>query len=160
MNVFEIAMKMEVEGKAYYEKLASQTDQPGLQTIFQGLAADEQNHFEIFKKLQEGNVLSDVPKSSSLSAARTIFKNLPQPEKALKNIAGTLEAYKHAMDVEAESARFYAEAAQKETDPRVKEALIRIAAEENQHFELMENIYHFVNAPSQHLSGAEISNLD
>ena len=42
MNIFEFAMKMELDGKAYYEKLVAETAVVGLKTIFTNLAADEQ----------------------------------------------------------------------------------------------------------------------
>ena len=160
MNVFDFAMKMEEDGKSYYEKLASQTDQPGLQTIFSRLAEDEQKHYEIFKKLKEGKSAPSVPESTTLETVRNIFEELPLPEQAVKNVAGTLEAYQHAMKVEAESTRFYEEAAAEEQDPQTKKVLLQIAAEEKQHFNIMENIYHFINAPNQYLAGSEISNAD
>jgi rubrerythrin len=160
MNVLDFAMKMEEDGKSYYEKLASQTDQPGLKTIFSRLAEDEHMHYEIFKKLKDGKSVSSVPESTTLEAVRNIFETLPLPEKALKNIAGTLDAYQHAMKVEAESTRFYEDAAAEEKDPQTKQILLQIAAEEKQHFNIMENIYHFTNAPNQYLAGSEISNVD
>ena len=46
MNVFDFAIKMELDGKAFYEKLAKGTNIAGLQTIFSRLAADEQKHRE------------------------------------------------------------------------------------------------------------------
>ena len=160
MDIFDFAMKMEEDGKAYYEKLASQTDLPGLQTIFSRLAEDEKIHYEIFKRLKEGGDHSAMRESNSLEEVKNIFNTLSPPERAIKNIAGTLEAYQHAMDVEAESARLYEKAAAEERNPLTKKVLLQIAAEEQQHFSIMENIYHFTNAPNQYLSGAEIRNLD
>ena len=160
MNVFDVAMKMEMDGKAYYQKLASQTDLPGLQTIFHRMAEDEQQHFEVFQALKGGKNLPDLREGTTLAATKNIFENLPRPEVALKNVKDTLAAYQHAMDVEAESQRFYEKAASEETDPQLKQALLKIAAEEKQHFVIMENIYQFITAPNQYLSGAEISNLE
>lgn len=160
MNIFDKAMKMEVDGKAYYEKLASQTDLPGLQTIFQDLARDEQKHYEAFKAMKEKTTLPELAAGSSLATARNVFENLPLPDVALKHVKDTLEAYKHAMDVEAESRKFYEKAASEESDPQVKAILLKIAAEEQQHFDIMDNVYQFTNAPNQYLAGAEISNLE
>lgn len=160
MDVFDFAMKVETDGKAYYEKLAAQTDLPGLQTIFACLAQDEQKHFEIFKRLKEGSAIPPVEESSTLEKVRHIFETLPLPEKALANIADSLEAYRHAMKIEADSLRFYEEAANEEKNPQIRKLLLRIAAEEQQHFNIMDNVFHFVNAPNQYLAGAEFSNLD
>jgi rubrerythrin len=158
MNVFDFAMKMEKDGQTYYEKLASQTDLPGLQTIFTRLAEDEQKHYAIFKSMKEGKSAPAFEMSTTLETVRNLFEALPLPEKAIKNIKGTLDAYQHAMKVEADSSTFYKKAAAEESDPQTKKLLLRIAAEEQQHFEIMENIYHFTNAPNQYLAGAEISN--
>lgn len=160
MNVFDVAMKMEMDGKAYYEKLASQTELPGLQTIFSRLAEDEQKHFEVFQAMKDGKNLPNLREGSSLATTRNIFENLSAPEAAHRDVKDTLAAYRHAMDVEAKSQHFYEKAANEETDPELKEVLLKIAAEEKQHFEIMENVYHFINSPNQYLSGAEISNRE
>ncbi len=160
VNTFDFAMKMEEDGKAYYTKLASQTDLAGLQTIFSRLAEDEQRHYEIFQKLKAGKSAPVVPESTTLELVRNIFEELPLPDVALKNITGTLEGYQHAMKVEAESFRFYEKAATVEKNPPTKKVLLQIAMEEKQHFNIMENIFHFINAPNQYLAGAEVSNID
>lgn len=160
MNVFEVAMKMEQDGKAYYEKLAGQTDLPGLQTVFNGLAADEQKHYETFRAMNEGATLPEFGEGASLEAVRSIFANFPPPDKTLANTPDVLAAYRHAMNVEDESRRFYEKEASEEHDPRIREALLRIAAEEKQHFDILESVCQFVNEPNRFLSGAEISHLE
>ena len=45
MDVFDFAMKMELQGKAFYETQAALTQIIGLKTVFTGLAADEQKHY-------------------------------------------------------------------------------------------------------------------
>ena len=160
MNVFDIAMKMEMDGKAYYEKLAGQTDLPGLQTIFSRLAEDEQKHFEYFRAMNSGKKMPDLEAGTTLAATKNVFETLASAEATLKNVKDTLAAYQHAMDVEAESQHFYEKAAVEEADPQLKEILLKIAAEEKQHFEIMEKIYHFTNAPNQSLTGAEISHRE
>ena len=64
MNVFDFALKMEVDGKAYYEKLAKKTDQPGLKTIFTRLAEDEQKHYDIFQELKAGAKAPAMPETT------------------------------------------------------------------------------------------------
>jgi len=70
-----------------------------------------------------------------------------------------IAAYRHAMKLEADSFRLYEEAAAKEQRAVVKELLLKIAEEEHKHFIVLENIYHFVNAPNQYLAWGEFSNL-
>lgn len=159
MNVFEFAMKMEADGKAYYENLAIQSSLPGLQTIFKGLAEDEQKHYEIFKQLADGETVSVVQNSTSLEDARNVFEALPKGAIALQGISDSTTAYDHAMDLESESFKFYERAAIAEDSPEMTELLMLIALEERQHYNILENIFNFINAPNQSLEWGEFSNL-
>jgi len=159
MNVFDFAMEMEDAGYNYYIGLAKAAILPGLKTIFTGLAEDEQKHLEIFRRLKEGQHGEGLPPSKTLDMAKNVFLLLPRGEVGLKDIAGALPAYQHAMKLEAESFRFYEDAAEKEGDAEVKTLLLQIAAEEHRHFNILENLFHFVNAPNQHLEWGEFSNL-
>ncbi len=158
MNVFDFAMEMEDSGYVYYTNLARTATLPGLKTIFSGLAEDERKHFKLFRELKAGNHESTIAETKTLVTAKNVFSLLPRSEE-LSDIAGVLPAYKHAMKLEADSFRFYEEAAAKEGAPAVKALLLKIAGEEHQHFNILENLYHFVNAPNQHLEWGEFSNL-
>ena len=160
MNVFEFAMKMEEDGKAYYEKLAEQATHPGLQTIFKRLAEDEQKHYEIFQQLKTGKTVPAMPDSNIIDEVKNVFETLAKEETVLKGLAGAAAAYQHAMQVEADSFRLYEKAADEEKNPATKKLLVKVAGEEHKHFTILENVYHFVNAPNQYLAWGEFSNLD
>jgi len=159
MNVFDFAMKMELDGKAYYEQLSSHAKLKGLQVIFARLAEDEQKHYEVFQKLREGASVPAMQDSSALPDARNIFNDLLESQAAAEG-QGDLAAYRHAMQLEADSFRFYEDAAGRETKDAVRSLLLKIAEEEHKHFTILENIYQFVNAPNQYLAWGEFSNLD
>lgn len=160
MNVFDFAMKMELDGKEFYEKLARKTNVEGLKTIFTHLAADEQKHYEIFQRLQGQAQATGMQESTSLENARNVFARLLEEKETLGPVEGDLEGYRYAMKLEAESFRLYEDAARREKDEEVKRLLMRIAGEEHQHFNIVENIYNFVNAPNQYLAWGEFSNLE
>ncbi len=141
MNVFDFALDMEAAGKDYYENLARAASLPGLKTIFNRLAEDEQRHYEIFQDLKAGNPAKSMPESTILDAVRNVFVQLPRDSQALKDVAESLAAYRHAMKLEADSFRLYEEAAQGEDDPGVKALLLKIAAEEHKHYTILENVY-------------------
>src|SRR5512146_3324190 len=75
MNVFDFALKMEEDGKAFYEKLAAETDVPEFRTIFSLLAAAEEEHQRTIealrKEMSPGNAESKV-----LEKAKSVFKGL------------------------------------------------------------------------------------
>jgi len=157
MNIFDFAIKMEQDGKAFYEKLAKNTPNPGLQTIFARLAEDEQKHSEIFLALRSGEKMA-MADSTALELAKNVFTALPKG--AGTNIKGDLDSYQYAMQIEAESFRLYEDAAKNEKDAGAKELLLKIAAEEHKHFQIIENIFAFTNAPNQYLAWGEFSNLE
>jgi rubrerythrin len=158
MDIFDFAIKMEQDGKAFYEKLAKNTPQPGLQTIFARLAEDEQKHSEIFQALRSGEKKLVMVDSTALELAQNVFTTLPKG--AGTDIKGDLESYQYAMQIEAESFRLYEDAAKNEKDAVSKALLLKIAAEEHKHFQIIENIFAFTNAPNQFLAWGEFSNLD
>jgi len=160
MNVFDFAMDMEDAGRDYYEKLAGNAILPGLKSIFTSLAEDERKHFIIFQQLKAGHKTGPMPDSKSIDEARDVFAKLPRDAAALKGLHDTLAAYRHAMKLEADSFRLYEDAAARESDDAIKSLLLKIAAEEHKHFNILENLYNFVNAPNQHLAWGEFSNLD
>jgi len=160
MNVFDFAMNMEDAGRDYYENMAGNAFLPGLKSIFMSLAEDERKHYLIFQKLKSGVKTDPFQDSTVIDTARNVFEELPRDATALKGLHDTLSAYQHAMKLEADSFRLYEDAAAQESDASVKGLLLKIAAEEHKHFKVLENLYHFVNAPNQHLAWGEFSNLD
>lgn len=158
MNIFDFAIKMERDGKTFYEKLAENATHPGLQTIFSRLAEDEQKHCDIFLALQGGEKKVAMANSTVLEFAKNVFAALPKD--AGTEIKGDLESYRYAMQIEAESFRLYEDAAKHEKDAGAKELLLKIAAEEHKHFQIIENIFDFTNAPNQYLAWGEFSNID
>jgi rubrerythrin len=158
MNILDFAIKMEVDGKAFYEKLAQGSSMAGLKTIFSRLAEDEQKHLEVFQSLQAGQTVA-MADTTVLEEAQNVFASFLQSERP-DTPSADLEAYRFAMKLEVDSFRLYEEAAGKENDPEAQRLLLRIAEEEHKHFSILENIYDFVNAPHQYLAWREFSNLD
>lgn len=160
MNVYDFAMKMEEDGKAYYERMAQQTDHKGLETIFRRLAEDEQKHYETFRQLKSGSGAPSMQDTTILEDARNIFETLSGSTESPGKAKSDLDAYQKAMKLEADSFALYEDAAEKEENGEVKKILLRVADEEHKHFNILSNIYHFVNAPNEYLAWREFSNLD
>lgn len=159
MNVFDFAIEMEDSGCEYYTGLAKTATLPGLKTVFTSMAEDERKHSEFFRSLKMGNQDLNLPEASSLITAQNVFSFLPRDEEALKGMTDVLQAYTHGMKLEADSFKFYQDAASKEDNLEVKALILKIASEEQEHFNILENLFNFVNAPNQSLEWAEFSNL-
>lgn len=159
MNIFDFAMKMETDAESYYKVLAEQTKMEGIKNIFLDLAADEEKHFQIFKAVKERSDNATMKDSEALENAKNTFEQLLKEKPATDDIQGNLDAYEHAMKLEAEAARVYEEARARETNPEVKQLLQRVIEEEQKHFNIIQNVYDFVNAPNEFLAWREFSNL-
>ena len=152
MNIFEFAIKMEVDGDAFYQKLSDQSNDPRLKKIFIGLSQDEQKHRDVFLDLKEGGKDLDMVSTTLPDDAKNIFDSfalswrsfIPQTD---------LGAYKLAMDMEEKSCRFYGEAAASAKDTGTKNLLLKIADEEHKHYIILENLYDFELAPHLYKGG-------
>ena len=158
MDVYEFALKMELDGKTYYEKLAVETTIEGFNAIFSRLAADEQKHYDTVKALRDGSVMP-MAETTVLDDAKNVFQMVMGNEQLLGRLKGDLDAYEHAKDLEAESVRLYEGMAVKEQNPEVVILLKKLVEEEKKHYNIMENLYDFVLRPKYYLEWREFSNL-
>ncbi|MGB9080144.1 MAG: ferritin family protein [Desulfuromonadaceae bacterium] len=158
MNIFEFAMKMELDGKAYYEKLAAETAVTGLKTIFASLAADEQKHYDTIQAIRSG-ASGTMAESVVLEEAKNLFADLVKDKSIGATLKKSLDGYEHARKIEADSVRFYEDAAAKENNPDTARLLLRIADEEKKHYNIMDNLCDFTLAPQYFLAWGEFSNL-
>jgi rubrerythrin len=159
MNVYEFAMKMELDGKAFYEKLSAGTTIVGLKNIFSMLADDEQKHHDTVEEMKAKAGKAEMGESKALEHAQNMFVDLIAGRDSLDTMKEDLDGYRLALKIEADSVRFYENAAKKERREDVKAILHRIAEEEKDHFNIVENIYDFVLKPKYFLAWGEFSNL-
>ncbi len=158
MNIYNFAMNMELDGKAYYEKLAAETSVAALKNIFTGLAADEQKHFEIIQSFKSGAGIK-MADSTVHENAKNLFEEIASDKSIVGSLKKSLDGYRHAMKIEADSVRLYEDMATKEDNPEAVQLLLRIANEEKKHFNIMNNLYDYVLAPQSFLAWGEFSNL-
>lgn len=159
MNIFDFAMQMETDAETLYRKLAEDSQVPGIRKIFADLADDEQGHWQIFRALKQQQPPEITTDSQTLENAKSIFQDLIARKEELPSITSNLESYRYALKLEAEGVRLYRDAAKRESSDQVKTLLLRIAEEEEKHFNIVENIFNFINAPNQYLAWAEFSSL-
>lgn len=158
MNIFDFAMKMEQDGKTYYEKLAAETDSIGLKGIFTSLALDEQKHYEIIQAMKSDTNPKMID-STVLETAKNLFEEFAGDRSIAASLKKSLDGYQHARKIEADSVRFYEDMAKKESNPEIVQLLLRIANEEKKHFNILDNLCDYTLAPQNFLAWAEFSNL-
>lgn len=158
MNIFEFATKMELDGKAYYQKLAEETSQAGVKAIFLNIAEDEQKHCDTIRELQAGTAVA-MADSQVLQHAKNLFVDLTGDRTVVDSLKKSLDAYQHARKIEAESIRFYEKLLTKMTTVETAAVIQEIVAEEREHYNILDNLYDFTLAPQNFLAWAEFSNI-
>jgi rubrerythrin len=158
MDVLTFALQMEKDGEAFYRQLAHRTANKGLTTILTMLADEEVKHQQAIEMMK-----TEVPKleeSHVLTRAKSIFTEIKESGKVLPDDTSQVELYQKAQEIEIRSRDFYLEKAA-ELDDQDQAALFKaLAAEEEKHNRLLENIIDFVSEPDTWLEDAEFVHLD
>jgi len=158
MNIFDCAIRMEEEARAYYVKLEEVAVIPELKNLFAMLAAAEQEHLDTLIGMKGSN---DPQKAQfkALREASCVFKPLLAKRDLVAELKDDPDAYRHVVRKEEEDVRFYEELAGKAQDTETRAMLLKIADEERKQLSIVENIYSFVESPKTYLAWGEFSNL-
>lgn len=153
MDIYDYAMKMEKDGEGYYHELQGRTTNRGLKTILGMLIDAEVRHYRLFQNMKLHQKVS-VPDDPLLAEVKNIFQRMKE-QKDLDVDVSQKDLYRKAQDIEVASRAFYLEQAGKVQDPSQKEAFEKIAAEEQRHYIVIENILNFISKPETWLENAE-----
>lgn len=158
MNAFDCAIKMEVASRTYYEKLAAASVVPELKNLFTVLAAAEQEHYDALMELKTKSI-QPVTRFTALQDVSCLFKPLLAKRDLLAELQEDADAYKHVIKDKTEAVKYYDDLAAQEKDDTIRSVLLLLAAEEQRHLNIVENIYSFVESPKNYLAWGEFSNL-
>jgi rubrerythrin len=158
MDIIDYAMRMELDGKMYYEQSAQAMPRPELKLILQTLADEEVKHYHFFKRLKE----------SGVTAAKSVMDSAPSSAMAIKNVFQQLvdggqktlygddvrAVWQKALEVEEKAEKLYRDESAKEKDAERREMLTRIADEEKTHVYLIDNMLSFMADPAGFVDSA------
>ena len=151
MDIYKSAMKMELDGKAFYEKQAAATTDPDLKEILLTLAEEEERHFRFFHELSQDP--DRIPSGDTFSAPGTIgrvqniFDEMSQGGEKKTFGQDVVSAWREALQIEERAVAFYKEKAAAESDPARKSLLLRIAAEESNHVQMIDGVLMYLKHP-------------
>jgi len=159
MDIFEFAMEKEKFSEEYYRDLAHRANHAGLKNILTMLADEEAKHYRTVERMrtETPEKVTDVP---ILERAREVFEKMRVSPKKFDFLINEAELYRKACQIEEQSKKFYLERAQEAQDPGQKRVFEMLAAEEDKHLFLMENIRSFVSRPEYFLENAEMYHFD
>lgn len=162
MNIFEYAMKMEENGRAFYLEHAEKVRVPELKRILVELAEDELKHYNIFKAMRDGQTTEyrEAEKTTIFSTVKNVFESLKVEGKRLSFRAEAKDLWEQAQEIEKKSEDFYHQKAGEVDNETQKLIFNHIADEEHKHWVSLENVIQFLDRPKQWLEDAEWSHLE
>lgn len=152
MDLFEIAIKLEQDGAAFYLTLAKHTQNESFASLFKRLAEDEKKHESYFRALKEKSALISVD-SSVMETARDVFKSF-DPER-FEPEEDQIPLYREALAIEQRSIDLYKSQLNELEFEAEKEAIKNIIAEEERHYLVMEELLTLVTRPHRWVENAE-----
>jgi rubrerythrin len=158
MDIFEFALKMEEDGRDLYLEIAGGSGDEGIKSIFLSLAADEEKHRDVIRKMKRN--LPEVEETEILSTAKNIFEEIRNGGEKIDIPEPQPDLYRKAREIEDRSVKFYEEKAGEEKDAGRKRVFEALAAEERKHYFLLDNLVEFVSRPETWIEDAEFTHLD
>ncbi len=162
MEIFDFAMRMEMDGQNFYLKHAADAPSPELKRILEELARDEQKHYAIFKAMKEGRTVEyeEAKRTTILSSIKNVFETLKAENRDFAFPPDSQKTWEEAREIEKKSENFYRQKAAEVSGEGQKHILNRIADEEHRHWVTIENVIQFLDRPKHWLEDAEWSNLE
>ncbi|HOP09130.1 MAG TPA: ferritin family protein [Candidatus Methanofastidiosa archaeon] len=140
-NPLDLAIKTEKDGIAFYKKEAEKSGDEMGRKMFLSFVEDEKRHLEILQKMscKEHVCISDIENYSPKKNLKTIFSEMKEEErKGSIDTSTDIGALELAMEMERMGYDQYMEAAKMEKDEEHKRIYMKLAQEEKEHFDLLQ----------------------
>jgi rubrerythrin len=152
MDLFEVAIKLEQDGAAFYLDLAKRAPNDGFATIFKRLAEDEKKHESYFRSLKERSAIVSVD-SSVIELAKDVFRAFDPDTFEMEE--DQIPLYEEALAIEKRSIDLYRSQLEQLEFEAEKKALNMIIAEEQRHYAVIEELIKLVSRPHRWVEDAE-----
>ena len=144
VDIMREAIKLEINGKAFFDHAAEMTHNELGKKMFRKLAQDEMRHLDDFVKLfgtmLEGQDWRKFVGQDELRGQSPVIEELRSRLKKGKR-ASELEAISIGMELERRAVDLFEKSAKKSTDPKAKEIFEKIREEERLHYDLLQAQY-------------------
>ncbi len=145
-EILEIAVKIELNGKEFYEDLEGKTEDKELKRLFGFLASQEDVHrlrFEDLKRYAESFVSpqewEEIEPYLNAMVQSTFFLGDDKTLAKVKKVEDVREAIRLAIQFEKDTILFYYELL-KLTNEEIKEIIEKIVQEEKKHVLMLSNV--------------------
>ena len=159
MDIYKFAMQMELDGRHFYQDLAKKTKNAGIKSVLTMMAESEAKHYNVILDMQKNDKTEYSKDVEVLTKIKNVFSKMKE-EKEIDVDVSQVEFYKKALEIEADSEKFYLERADEEKDPHRKEIFLTLANEEKGHCILLENLVNLVSQPDSWIENSEWYDID
>jgi rubrerythrin len=165
-SALQTALKMEIDGKAFYLKSSQASKNKLGKELFKKLALEEDEHRVVFQ-----NIYDTIKKKKGWpdpkykgdggQGLRTIFAEaLENVDKDIKSITTELDAIKVGMGLENKTHDFYKRRSAIAASDAEKELYESIAIQESEHHRVLQDYYEFLQDPAQWYVKKEHTSVD
>ena len=144
LHPLDYAMEVELQGKEFYLKQASVTEDSAFREIFEGLAKDEEKHYQLLKQIRDSGVY-DFKESRVTDRVETIFD-------APVNSSSYIAIYQQALEFEEKAIDLFGELARKATSQQERDVFLMLEREEEGHKTLLWRILQLLQRPEEYYS--------
>ncbi len=159
MDIYKFAMQMELDGRHFYQDLATKTENAGIKSVLTMMAESEAKHYNVILDMQKNDKTEYSKDTEVLTKIKNVFTKMKE-EKEIDVDVSQVEFYKKALEIETNSEKFYLERADEEKDAHRKEIFLTLAKEEKGHCILLENIVNLVSQPDSWIENSEWYDID
>ncbi len=148
-----VAIQMEREGMAFYQKAAEGMKESLGKKMFLSLVGDEKRHVEIFQQMAaEAGVrpagMDEIDQQGPIARIAGIFQDVGRKvKKEIKPDDDDIKVIEVAKGMEEKAYFFYVDVAKSVNDAAEKDILLKIAEEENEHFRILEDTRMYLTYP-------------
>ncbi len=154
MNDFEYAIKMEMDGQAYYLEQAEANKGNHLQVVFQTLAKDEGYHAQIIRDHFNGKEYN-LTDNQTLNETKNVFANAEDYQNEVSDVPHQLDVYREAVKREKASIDLYDSFLNRATTEKEITLFAFLVKEEKRHFTVLDTLATMLNRPNDWTESAE-----
>ncbi len=154
MTVLQYALEMEQDGEAYYNNQAQTFADTPLKPVFETLAKQEHKHADLLRSKMEGTPY-ELKESDEFANRENLFSGMKDYKPKVEANPAQAELYREARELEQKSIDLYSDLLGKTDDAETKALLDFLVKEETQHYEILEELFRFVNRPNEWVEDAE-----
>lgn len=148
VDVLAEALKLEQDGREFYQMAAGQVADEAGKAMFEQLAADEADHYAYIKRqyeaLQAGRGWSTIPEMQLVDSIEAVSLVFPSGERAMDVLPASPteeDALLFGLTIEDKSVKLYHTSANQAQDPEARKLFLQLVGAERRHFEILMQRY-------------------